>query len=296
MPDQKRALAYGLATVLLWSTMATAFKLTLRHVHPAALVFWASVFSTIALGALLAVRGRLIEALAGLRTGWRTALPLGLVNPAIYYLVLFKAYDLLPAQVAQPVNYTWAITLSLLAAVFLGHRLTRLDVLATALAYAGVVIISLRSQRFSAETGISLLGLALALGSTLLWAGYWIANTKDTRLPVAGLFQNFLLSLPVLAAAVWAIEGAGAFTPPAAGLLGAAYIGTLEMGLSFALWLAALKHATHAGSVSTLIFLSPPISLVFIHYVLGETIHPNTYWGLGLILLGLGVQNWSRMR
>ena len=28
---------------------------------------------------------------------------LGLLNPVAYYLVLFKAYDLLPAQVAQPV-------------------------------------------------------------------------------------------------------------------------------------------------------------------------------------------------
>ncbi|TVM17639.1 EamA/RhaT family transporter [Oceanidesulfovibrio indonesiensis] len=298
MPDQTRALVYGLATVMLWSTMATAFKLTLREISPAALVMWASVFSTISLGGLLAARGRLVSAMLDLRKRWRTALLFGLVNPVVYYLVLFKAYDLLPAQVVRPVNGTWAITMALLAAVFLGHRLTRTDILATAIAYAGVVVITTRGQGASAGSAdsISLFGVALALVSTLLWAAYWIASTRDTRDAVTGLFQNFLTSLPVLAAAIWILEGSGAFAPSGPALLGAAYIGSLEMGLTFALWLAALKHATHAGSLSTLIFLSQPIALVFIHFILGESIHPNTYWGFALILAGLGLQNWARFR
>ncbi len=297
MPDQKRALAYGLATVLLWSTMATAFKLTLREISPASLVLWASFFSTIALGSLLASRGRLLSAIADLRDRWRPALLFGLVNPVVYYLVLFKAYDLLPAQVVRPVNCTWAITMALLAAAFLGHRLTRTDILATAIAYAGVVVITTRGQGPGGSPGgISLFGVTLALVSTLLWAVYWIASTKDTREAVTGLFQNFLASLPVLVAVIWVLEGSRAFAPSGAALLGAAYIGSLEMGLTFALWLAALKHATHAGSLSTLIFLSQPIALVFIHFVLGEAIHPNTYWGFALILAGLGLQNWVRFR
>ncbi|MFW5734362.1 MAG: DMT family transporter [Oceanidesulfovibrio sp.] len=297
MPDQKRALLYGLATVLIWSTMATAFKLTLRWLSPASLVLWASVFSTISLGCLLAARGCLVSAVADLRRCWRIALLFELVNPVAYYLVLFKAYDLLPAQVVRPVNCTWAITMALLAAVFLGHRLTRTDWIATAIAYAGVVIITQRGAGATGPAGdISIFGVALALASTLLWAAYWIASTRDTREAVTGLFQNFLVSLPVLAVVIWAIEGFRAFAPSGPALLGAAYIGSLEMGLTFALWLAALKHATHAGSLSTLIFLSQPIALVFIHFILGEAIHPNTYWGFALILGGLGLQNWVRFR
>jgi hypothetical protein len=33
---------------------------------------------------------------------------------------LFEAYDRLPAQVAQALNYTWALTLTLLAVPVLG--------------------------------------------------------------------------------------------------------------------------------------------------------------------------------
>ena len=34
MKNQKQAMLYGLGTVLLWSTVATAFKLSLRELAP----------------------------------------------------------------------------------------------------------------------------------------------------------------------------------------------------------------------------------------------------------------------
>ena len=36
---------------------------------------------------------------------------MGLLNPVAYYLILFKAYTILPAQVAQPLNMIWPIVL-----------------------------------------------------------------------------------------------------------------------------------------------------------------------------------------
>ncbi|MGE4552658.1 MAG: EamA/RhaT family transporter, partial [Desulfovibrionaceae bacterium] len=41
-------------------------------------------------------------------------------------------------------------------------------------------------------------------------------------------------------------------------------------------------------------FLSPFLSLVFIHWLLGEAIAPATYAGLGLIVAGLLVQRAGR--
>ena len=40
--DQKRAYLCGVAAVLLWSTAASAFKITLRYMDYAELLFWAS--------------------------------------------------------------------------------------------------------------------------------------------------------------------------------------------------------------------------------------------------------------
>ncbi len=94
-------------------------------------------------------------------------LMLGLINPLIYYLVLFKAYDLLPASLAQPLNYSWAITLTLMAALFLGQKIRKQDWIAAALGYAGVVVIATKGDLLGLEFD-SPLGVGLALLSTVV--------------------------------------------------------------------------------------------------------------------------------
>ncbi|MCA1946264.1 MAG: DMT family transporter [Desulfovibrio sp.] len=289
--NPRRAMAFGLTTVLCWSTVATAFKLALRELDPPQLVLYAAVFSATALVLLLVLQGRwglLVEALV--RHPWRS-LGLGTINPLVYYLVLFEAYDRLPAQVAQPVNYTWAITLALLAAVFLKQRLRRVDLLAAAVAYGGVVLLSMQGE-WGSWGRVDGTGLALALVSTLIWSGYWLAAASDRRDPVAALAANFCMSLPGCLVACLLLSSPLAVSWQ--GLAGAAYIGCLEMGLTFALWVTALRLAPSAAQVSTLIFLSPPVSLLLIHWILGEAIHASTFAGLGLVLGGLGLQQLGR--
>ena len=229
MPDQKKAYLFGLATVLLWSTVATAFKLSLQAMRPAQLLFYAGLVSTLALAAILAARGGLLDALRCSRAEWLRSLALGALNPFLYYLILFKAYDLLPAQEAQPLNYTWAITLALLSIPLLRQRLSRFDLLAVCVGYAGVVVISTHGDPLGMRFA-SPLGVALALLSTVVWALYWIFNTRETREPVAALFLNFLLGMPLVA--VWCGYFEGFTVADPAGLLGAVYVGLFEMGIT----------------------------------------------------------------
>jgi len=283
-----KALLYGLATVAIWSTVASAFKLTLRHLDPLQLLLCACAASLTALAAILAARGGLGAALRlPARDMARCAL-LGALNPALYYMVLFMAYDLLPAQEAQPLNYTWAITLTLLSVPLLGQRLRLPDAAAILVSYAGVVVISTHGDPLSMAFSDPL-GVALALGSTIIWALYWIYNTRSTLDPVTGLFLNFLFGLPVILAATLLFTEWPPLTP--AGLLGAAYVGVFEMGVTFALWLTAMKYAAMpdgggTARVANLIFLSPFLSLVFIHFLVGEDILPSTLVGLGFIIAG----------
>jgi drug/metabolite transporter (DMT)-like permease len=80
----------------------------------------------------------------------------------------------------------------------------------------------------------------------------------------------------------------------AEGLLGAAYIGLFEMGITFVIWLKALKTARNIAMISNLIFLSPVLSLVLISRVMGEAIVPATFTGLSLIIAGTLLQQLSR--
>jgi drug/metabolite transporter (DMT)-like permease len=280
---QRRAYLFGLGTVLIWSTVATAFKIALRHLDHLQLLLVADAVSVLTLALILAAQGKL-PLLRRLGRGevLRCAL-LGALNPFLYYLILFKAYSLLPAQVAQPLNYTWAITLSLLSVPLLGQRLTRRDLLAICVSYAGVVVLSTQGKLTALDFG-NPLGVGLALFSTLIWALYWIGNTKSATDPVLALFLNFAFALPlVLGATLLSSE-----LPPSSveGLLAAAYVGVFEMGVSFVLWLSAMRLTSSAARIGNLIFLSPFLSLLFIGSILGESIHATTYAGLVLILGG----------
>ena len=58
------------------------------------------------------------------------------------------------------------------------------------------------------------------------------------------------------------------------------------MGVSFVLWLMAMRLTESTARIGNLIFLSPFLSLALIHVILGETIHATTFLGLALILAG----------
>ena len=289
--NDRLALIYGLGAVGLWSTVATAFKLSLAHVSPLLLVTVASITSWIFLGALVLVTGEWRELVGLPRIKVLRLLLLGLLNPALYYFVLFAAYDRLPAQEAMALNYTWALVLPLLAAPLLRQTLQSRDIIAALISYFGVFIIATRgdllSFRLSDPTGVG-----LAMGSTVIWALYWIANTRIDTPPVAGLFVAFTAAAGVLGS--WGALNGDLFAIGWQGLAGGLYVGVFEMGVSFILWLQAMRLTRQAARISTLIFLSPPLSLVLIWGILGEAILPSTLGGLAFILLGLALQHLKR--
>ncbi|MDX2493883.1 MAG: DMT family transporter [Desulfuromusa sp.] len=287
MTTQRKAILYGLGAVLLWSTVATAFKLSLRHLSPIELLLYSGSFSTLLLGAILLFQGKFHLVFQCSRREYLLSILLGLLSPFLYYLILFKAYDLLPAQQAQPLNYTWAITLSLLAVPLLKQKIGWQQWLALLVSYCGVLVIATEGQPFSLQF-TNPLGVALALISTVIWALYWIFSTRDRRDPVVGLFVNFLCSFPFVFG--YYLLTTELRIPPLNGLLGAAYVGTFEMGICFVLWLMAMKLTDSTARISNLIFLSPFLSLVFIHFLVGEEILIATYTGLILIVAGLFCQ------
>ncbi len=289
--SHRLALINGLGAVLLWSTVATAFKISLAALTPLALVALASSVSWLFLLGVLCITGAGQELRGMQRRSLVHALTLGLLNPGLYYLVLFAAYDALLAQEAMALNYTWALVLPLLAVPLLRQPLKGRDAIAALISYLGVVVIATRGD-FTSLTLSNPVGVALAIGSTLLWALYWIANTKISLSPVVSLFLNFSAAAPLLLLiALWRGDLASVGLT---GVLGAIYIGLFEMGLSFILWLRAMRLTNNTARISTLIFLAPPLSLLLIWWLLNEPVMPSTLVGLVFILGGLGWQQHQK--
>lgn len=290
MSDPKKALVFALISVFLWSTVASAFKISLRYLSPIELLFFASITSVIVLSLILLIHGKLPLLMKSSKTDWFLSAKFGFLNPFLYYLVLLHAYDLLPAQQAQAINYTWAITLTLLSVPLLKQKITKFEIIAVIIGYIGVVVIG-SGGSFSALGAGSIKGVVLAIISTIIWALYWIFNTKDKRDPIVGLLMNFICGLPfIFIYLVIENRSLSIDITEIKGIFGAVYIGVFEMGIAFVCWLLAMKVTKDTVNIANLIFLSPILSLFFIHYFVGERILPTTIIGLTLILLGLAIQ------
>jgi len=134
-------------------------------------------------------------------------------------------------------------------------------------------------------------GALLALGSSIVWALFWIYNVKDYRDEIVKLFLNFVFgSIFTLAAVLFFGE---LRVPPSAGLLGVLWIGLFEMGITFVSWLKALQLSRTTAQVSNLVYAAPFLSLFLIHFIVGEEILPSTVLGLVLIVAGVIVQQYA---
>jgi drug/metabolite transporter (DMT)-like permease len=284
---QARATALALIAVLCWSTVATAFKLSLRVLTPVQLLLVASLTSVFALTIILAAQGRLaLLASDGARGLLRSAL-LGLLNPFLYYVVLLEAYARLPGQEAQPLNFTWAIALAILSVPLLGQRIRPLGFAAILISFAGVYVIATRGE-VGAFRLTDPLGVSLALGSSVIWALFFIYSLRDHRDEVVKLCLSF--GWGFVWTLVYAIARGESLLPDQRGLAGGLYVGLFEMGITYVVWLKALSLARTTAQVANLIFLAPFVSLVLLHFVAGEEIFPSSVVGLVLIVAGIVLQ------
>jgi drug/metabolite transporter (DMT)-like permease len=250
-------------------------------------LFYASITSTAAffIYILISNKLRLLKGLSG--KDYLYSVLLGFLNPFLYYAVLFKAYSILPAQEAQPLNFIWPITLVLLSIPLLRQKIKPRDILATFICFVGVFVISTRGDIFGFRfTNIT--GVILATGSSIIWALFWIYNVRDKRDEVVRLFLNFVFG-SVLTFLLMVLPG-GMRTPNLPGLLGAVYVGLFEMGITFLLWLKALKLSKTTAHVTNLIYMVPFLSLVLISFAVGEKILASTLVGLIFIVGGIILQ------
>lgn len=291
MKSDKKAYLFAGLSVLFWAPVATAFKVALREFDFIQLIFFASGITVIFLFLLLLIQGKFISATRQSKKQWISSLLLGSLNPLAYYLILFKAYSLLPAQLAQPLNMIWPIVLALFSVPLLKQRIGWISFLALFINFAGVVFITSQggAEGF-ANTNFT--GVALALGSSVIWSLYWIFNVRDKRDEIVKLFWSFVFGFVFLALAVFLFSDFKIQTGES--LWALIYVGIFEAGITYVFWLKALTYSTNNAKTGNLVFLTPFLSLLFIHFILKETIFITTFIGLILIVSGILFQQLDK--
>lgn len=293
MNSNKKAYLFAGLSVLFWSTVATSFKLALREYDFIQLIFYASAVTVILLFIVLLFQGKTSQIFKQTKRQWLYSLLMGAFNPLLYYLVLFKAYSLLPAQVAQPLNMIWPITLALLSVPLLHQKISWISIVALLISFTGVFFISSQGG-MDGFRNTNPLGVTLAVGSSILWSLYWIFNVRDKREEVVKLFLNFAIGLLYLTPVVFLFSSFQ--IKPGAAFAAIIYSGIFEVGITYVLWLKAMNLTTSNAKIGNLVFFAPFLSLVFIHLFLKETIFFTTFIGLIFIVSGVLVQQIDRKK
>lgn len=284
MKKQSKAYIYAVSAILFWSTIATAFSLALKELDAFQLMTGASFVAVLCLAIILSFQ-RKLGFLQRLKVNdlLHSAL-LGFLNPFLYYVILLKAYTILPAQEAMALNYVWPISLVLLSVIILKQKIGWKSLVAILVSFCGVIIIGTQGRLLDFAF-TDWLGDLLALSSSVVWALFWIFNMKDKRDESEKLFLNFFFGF------IYLLIGTFLFSsfamPGTKGLIAVAYIGLFELGITFFLWLKALTLSSSTDKVSQLVFLSPFLSLLFINLIVKEPILPSTILGLVLIIAGI---------
>jgi drug/metabolite transporter (DMT)-like permease len=291
MERQKKAYLFAVLAVLLWSTAASAFKITLRYISPFEIIFISTFVSAVFFALVIIVQGKLKQIFETSGKKILLSMLMGLFNPFIYYLILFKAYSILPAHQAQPLNFIWPIVIVLISIPILKQKITLRNIVAILVSFIGVIIISTRAN-FNLFRIEEPLGVFLALVSSVFWALFFVINIRDNRDEMVKLGFSFFFGFCYIL--IFMIIRNDWQLPAWQGIIGSVYIGCFEMGITFFVWMMALKLSHTTAHVSNLIYLTPFISLIFIRLVVREAIHYSAIIGLFFIIGGILLQPRSR--
>ena len=190
--NQNQAYWFAAIAIFFWSTVASAFKLSLAYLTPIQLVFYATLFSIAALFVIILLQRKLHLLRQYPKEAMVKLVPLSLLNPCLYYIVLFKAYDLLSAQEAMAINYSWVVMMVLLSIPILKQKMRFKAFFGIVVSYIGVLVIATKGNLFTLEFS-NTLGVILALSTTVIWALFWLFNTKKSNDIVVSLFLIFFI-------------------------------------------------------------------------------------------------------
>lgn len=289
MPNQTKANYYALGTVLLWSTVSTAFKLALAKASVLLVFTYAMLLASCVLFFYLLLKKELRLLFTLTKKEFYSCFPLSFML-FIYYNSLFIGYSGLPVQIAQPINYAWTIMLALLGCLILKQPLKRREIFWILVAFAGVLIISFgNTSTMKESSGLSLFCIFL---STFLYALYWIYNTKN---PLPGTVKLFLVfSGAGLLGLITLIFQNETLLLPKSALLPTCYIGFFELSIPFLLWDKAIFYTKSMSKIATIPLISPFFALLWANCILGEHIKFINIIGLLFIVCGIFMQQKSK--
>ncbi len=263
----------------LWGISFPAIKLALRYAPPLMLAGAAMLATGLALAAWLSLQ----QAPPRLGGKWRVVLISALFNVILTLGLTTLAISYLSAGVGAILLYLQPIFVALLAHRWLGEPLSSRKIGGLALAFVGVITLSVPQARVS----LPLLGIVLGAASGLSWAIGTVYLKRTLFGPAVEplVAAQFLVGGAVVAGSGLAIERVSAIHWTIVLIVCLAYV-VASLAVGWVLWLE-LVATGHASQVSAYVFCVPLVSVVGGAALLGERLTGSVALGAAAVVVGI---------
>jgi drug/metabolite transporter (DMT)-like permease len=281
-------LAPAAGFVLVWSSGYIAGPYGVEAMSPLMLCAVRFVLAALLAFALArALRGPLRVTRAD---GVRIALS-GFVLNGVQFGAMYLAFDAgLGATLASLMHSLSPVLTALLAAAFLGERLSRLQVLGFVIGVAGVLLVLGPDVEQAGGTLGIVCGVVSVLGLSVGTLGQrWIGHAPD---PLWSGTIQFGVAAPPLLVLALVMEGTDVVRDPAAAGIAVVYLAVVNSIIGLGL-LGILVRARGAGAAASVFFLMPPVTAVLAWLILGETLNTREIAGLVITVVGVAAATRS---
>lgn len=281
----KKTYFFAAAAIFVWSTIATISKILLGNLTSFQVLNISALFGAVFLLVVNIATGSIKKLKAFKVKDYLITTLIGLTGTCFYNLFYYGGASRMLASQAFIVNYLWPIMSVVFACILLKERMTVRKIVAIALSFLGVIIVTGGDLlRFDKNTIIGAFSCILAALSYGLFTALNQKYSYDKWLAMMIAYvATFLLTTVVNA-----IKG-DMFIPDFNQTLGLMWNGVFVLAVGSTCWALALESGKTA-KISNLAYITPFLSLVWTFFVLGEPIKLTSILGLTVIILGIFIQ------
>lgn len=277
--EQKNALFLSFITVLIWSFAYILTKTGLRYFD----AFSLSVFRYLAGGAgmlaLILIRKEKLPPKKDIPLFFL----LGATGFTLYVLTFNYGAESVTAATSSVIIAAAPVTTAIGACFFFHEKLNRIQILATVLEFAGVLLVCIWDGMMEMNSGVFWIILSmLCFTAYNLLARFMVKCYSSLQITEYSLLTAGITFLFFTPAAVKRTK-----TVPLPGILSVIIMGLVCSGVAYVLWAQAMKEAENTASVSNMLFLEPVMTSILGFLFLKEIPSAGTITGGTLILIGL---------
>ena len=278
---------FALLASFLWGSVSAIGKLLLTNLDSLQVLLFINLFAFIGLFAIVWFQNKKMVILTYKKQDYFTFAWMGFLGVFLYPLFFFGALKLLPAQETFIVNYLWPILVVVFAFLILKEQITPKKILGIIFSFFGIVVV-ITNGDFSILHLNNVFGILLAITGAAVYGLFSVIGKKHNYDKFVSMMFYYFFSLFYALIAVLFFSEIPTISIHQ--LFGLIWLGFFTSGLGFVFWFLALKYGDTA-KVSSIIFITPFIPLIYIYFIAGEKILISSILGLVFISIGIFIQS-----